>query len=308
MPRKTSPLTITLTVIGSLLSKVRAIFQSDKQAVYAFLRKDGQWIVRGWSACRRRLQRLARRPGQWRGSRGSHCLQTEGKRRWRLPFRRTRSMVSDILTLQLLFTSFLGLLAIGGLWVISQTVIQDNLQKWAQAWITELEELGAPLYKSEDNERFLRVENYIANFPEITVVRYYNPDGTILFSDTSTAVPDKGNLPHLSRAQLDRLRATTNTDKPYLLDTSMKQQSLFRISAPVWIESIKPEDLLNLDLESVPADEIEVIGYVELGLDFSRYHDRLMAGITIGSLVLAVTLLLLALAGRYLLKGAFKPL
>ncbi|MEN8207356.1 MAG: EAL domain-containing protein, partial [Pseudomonadota bacterium] len=304
MPRKTSP----LTVIDSLLSKARAIFQPGKQAVYALLHKGGPWIVRGRSACRQRLQRLVRRAGQWRGSRGSHHMQTKGKRRWRLPFRRKRSMVSDILTLQLVFTGFLGLLAIGGLWVISQTVIQDNLQKWAQAWITELEELGAPLYKSEDNERFLRVENYIANFPEITVVRYYNPDGTILFSDTSTAAPDKGNLPHLSRIQLDRLRATTDTDKPYLLDTSMEQQSLFRVSAPVWIESMKPEDLLSLDLDSAPADEFEVIGYVELGLDFSRYQDRLVAGITIGSLVLAVALLLLALAGRYLLKDAFKPL
>ncbi|MEN8107357.1 MAG: EAL domain-containing protein [Pseudomonadota bacterium] len=217
-------------------------------------------------------------------------------------------MVGDILTLQLVFASILGLLAIGGLWVISQAVIQDNLQKWAQAWITELEELGAPLFKSEDTERFLRVENYIANFPEITLVRYYTPDGTILFSDTSMATPTKGNLPRLNRAQLDRLRATTDTDKPYLLDASMEQQSLFRISAPVWIESMEPEDLLNLDLESAPANEVEVIGFVELGLDFSRYQDRLVAGIAIGCLVFAVALLFLSLAGRYLLKGALKPL
>jgi diguanylate cyclase (GGDEF)-like protein len=47
---------------------------------------------------------------------------------------------------------------------------------------------------------------------------------------------------------------------------------------------------------------------VELGLDFSRYQDRLVTGVTIGSLVLAVALLLLALIGRYLLKGALKPL
>ena len=90
-------------------------------------------------------------------------------------------MVGDILALQLVFAGFLGLLAIGGLWAISQAVIQDNLQKWAQAWITELEEIGSPLYQSEDDERFLRIENYVANFPEIVLVRYYKPDGTVLF-------------------------------------------------------------------------------------------------------------------------------
>jgi diguanylate cyclase (GGDEF)-like protein len=217
-------------------------------------------------------------------------------------------MVGDILALQLVFAGFLGLLAIGGLWGVSQTVIQDNLQKWAQAWITELEELGSPLYKSEDDERFLRIENYIANFPEIALVRYYTPDGTVLFTDTSRSMPADIDMPHLSSAQLDRLRALTDTDTPYLLDTSMEHHSLFRVSAPVWVESMKPEDLLNLDLDSVQADEVEVVGFVDMCLNFSRYQDRLIAGIAIGSLVLAVALLVLALVGRYLLKSALKPL
>ena len=303
MSHKTSRPTITLTVIGSFLSKVRAIFQPGTQAAYALVCKAGQWIVSDWLEFRQRLQHLVYRLGHWRGSGGRH-----GKRRWGFPFRYTRSMADDILIMQLVFTSFLGLLAIGGLWMISQAVIQDNLQRWAQAWITELEELGAPLYKSEDNERFLRIENYIANFPEITLVRYYTPDGTVLFSDTSTSAPEKVNLPRLSRAQLDRLRATADTDTPYLLDTSMEHQSLFQVSAPVLIESMTPGGLLNLDFDSAPADEVELIGYVEMGLDFSRYQDRLVTGIAIGSLVLAVALLILALAGRYLLRRAFKPL
>ncbi|MGD8311788.1 MAG: EAL domain-containing protein [Gammaproteobacteria bacterium] len=217
-------------------------------------------------------------------------------------------MVGDILALQLVFAGFLGLLAIGGLWGISQTVIQDNLQKWAQAWITELEELGSPLYKSEDEERFLRIENYIANFPEIALVRYYAPDGSVLFTETSGSMPADLDLPRLSSTQLDRLRAVTDTDKPYLLDTTMDRHSLFRVSAPVWVESMKPEDLLNLDLDSAEADEMEVVGFVEMGLNFSRYQDRLIAGIFIGSLVLAMALLVLALVGRYLLKSALKPL
>ncbi|MGD2055285.1 MAG: EAL domain-containing protein [Gammaproteobacteria bacterium] len=267
-----------------------------------------QRMVRNWQASGRRLQCMVRHSWQWSRNRKRDHSHTQEKRRWRLRLRRSRSMVGDILTLQLVFASFLGLLAISGLWGISQAVIQDNLQKWAQAWITELEELGAPLYKSEDNERFLRIENYIANFPEITLVRYYTPDGAILYTETSGSIPAGGELPRLSHAQLERLRAASDTEKPYVLDTSMERQSLFRVSAPVWIESMKPEELLDLNLDSVQSDEIEVVGFVEMGLDFSRYQDRLMAGVTLGSLVLAVALLLLAMAGRYLLKGALKPL
>lgn len=217
-------------------------------------------------------------------------------------------MVGDLLTMQLVFAGFLGLLAIGGLWAISQAVIQDNLQKWAQAWITELEELGSPLYKSEDAERFLRIENYIANFPEIVLVRYYTPDGAVLFTDTSGSLPATTELSPLGPARLERLRTLTDSSTPYLLDASMERHSLFRVSAPVWVESMKPEDLLDLDLDAEPSDEVELLGFVEMGLDFSRYQSRLMSGIAIGSLVLAVALLLLALIGRLHLKGALKPL
>ncbi len=217
-------------------------------------------------------------------------------------------MVNDILLLQLVFATFLGVLTIGSLWLISKTVVEDNLQKWAQAWIVELEELGAPLYQSEDEERFLHVEDYVANFPEIALVRYYTPAGKILFTVNAKASPDSPELTPLSALQLDKLRTTTDPEKPYLLDTSLKRQSLFRASAPVWIESMRPGDLLNLDLESGPADQVELIGFLELGLDFSRYQSRLVAGIKTGSLVLAIALLLVALVGRLFLKGALKPL
>ena len=217
-------------------------------------------------------------------------------------------MINDILLLQLVFATCLGLLAIGGLWAISKTVIGDNLQKWAQAWITELEDLGAPLYQSGDEERFLRVENYVANFPEIVLVRYYTPAGEILFTLDRTVTPDMSGLAPLSALQLDKLRTTTNPEKPYVLDTSTARQSLFRASSPVWIESMRPADLLNLDLDAGPADQIELIGYLELGLDFSHYQNRLIAGIKIGSVALALALLLVAMVGRYFLKGALKPL
>lgn len=222
--------------------------------------------------------------------------------------RRARSMINDILLLQLVFAACLGLLAIGSLWVISRTVIEDNLKKWGQAWVTELEELGAPLYQSEDDERFLRVENYVSNFPEIVLVRYYTPAGEILFTVNSNAPHDGPGLAPLSALQLDKLRTSTVPEKPYLLDTSTARQSLFRVSAPVWIESMRPADLLDLDLDSGPADQVELIGYLELVLDFSHYQNRLVAGIKIGSAALALALLLMAMVGRFFLKGALKPL
>jgi len=224
------------------------------------------------------------------------------------PLRRTRSIVGDILTMQLIFATLLGLLAIGGLWVISNAVIQDNLQEWAQTWVKDLGELGAPLYQSKDDERFLRVENYAQKFPEIAFVRYYTRSGEILFATTSKTSQQSSALTALNRDQLDRLRATADPHIPFMVDTSMENRSLIQVSAPVWIESMKPEELLSLDLDATPSKAPNLIGFVELGLDFRRYEDRLIHSIALGSLILAAALLLLALAGRYFVRRAIKPL
>ncbi len=228
----------------------------------------------------------------------------------RIPPRASRSLIDDILFSQLFLATALGLLAIAGLWAISNAVIEDNLRKWAVAWISELEDLGAPLYKpqSDDNERFVRIENYIANFPEIVLVRYYSADGAVLFEQKpNNRVADK-NVPALSAAQLQPLRDIKSQDKPYRLDTSQEGRALFRISAPVWLESMKPAQLLDLDLSAAPDDDVKLAGFVELGLDFGGYQQRLLTSIISGSLVLALILALLAVTGRYILKRMLNPL
>lgn len=228
----------------------------------------------------------------------------------RIPARQARSLVGDILLAQLLLATVVGGLAIGGLWLISNAVIEDNLRKWAVAWITELEDLGAPLYRThlDDNERFLRIENYIANFPEIMLVRYYAADGEMLFAQSAHGGPKPSAVPVLTAEQLSTLRDTSGTDKAYLLDATQEEHALFRASAPVWIESMKPAQLLDLNLKAQPTDNIELVGFVELGLDFSPYQHRLMTSIAIGSLILALALVPLAVLGRHVLKRALRPL
>ena len=56
---------------------------------------------------------------------------------------RSRALVNEILSLQILLTAVIGILAIGGLFWTSEWVLHDNLGKWASKWTGELNELGA---------------------------------------------------------------------------------------------------------------------------------------------------------------------
>jgi len=201
-------------------------------------------------------------------------------------------------------------LAIGGLWVIANAVTEDSLNRWAVAWITDLGNLGAPLYRKHvvDGERFLHIEDYVAKYPEIALVRYYSKDGAQLFERRSHTLVQTDEIAPLSSSQLDRLRGMIKQKHPYLLDASHESTNLLRVSAPVWTESLDAADLTNLNLQSTSQDNVHLVGFVEMGLDFSRYRERLLDGVLKGSLALALALLPLAMLGRYTLKRALKPL
>ena len=70
-----------------------------------------------------------------------------------------RSLINEILMLQLCYAIFVGGLAIVGLWWTSTWAIEDNLQKWGERWISELDDLAIPLYTTESENKFVQIEN-----------------------------------------------------------------------------------------------------------------------------------------------------
>ena len=241
---------------------------------------------------------------------------------------RVRTLVGEILVLQLLFATLVGVSAIAGLWWTSSWVVSDNLQRWAIQWVSELDDLGVPLYTSQDQQKFLQIESYISKFPEIDFVRYYSKDGEIIFSEQTTTYRRSKEAPMLTTAQIATLSASTELEAPqivdaggldsaplrvgesvrnYFLDTSNVGDSLMRISAPVWVESMSSDGLLNLSDASAPVKR-DIIGYVEVGLDFGIYKQQLTRNIITGSLVITAALLLFALIGRFIFRRALRPL
>jgi diguanylate cyclase (GGDEF)-like protein len=216
--------------------------------------------------------------------------------------------VGEILRLHLLFGVLIYSLSVAGLWWTSNRVMEDNLRKWAVQWITELEELGVPLYSDRDNERYVRVERFIKKFPEISYVRYYTEGGQLLFTgknDSAAAVDDELSL---SEKRLSVLSDVSSSKKPYLLEENKGHSFRFRAFAPVWVESISDAALLDLDFTRNRMDEIQVVGFVELGMDFHAYRKQLVHNIFMSSIVFAVMFACVLLIGRKALKKALKPL
>ena len=214
-----------------------------------------------------------------------------------------RVLVHEILWIQILSAGIVGVFAIGALYWGGQWVLQDNYSRWALQWTEELNELGSPLYLSDDSEALLRVESFVEKYPEIGRVAYYRPDGTPLFSiDGETPMEPPSRL---ARSTLEDARELIGTEQPYFLQSSIANPREFEILAPVWTESLADDGLFAFDpAVALTESKTELVGFVGMHLDFVIFHDRLLDNIKFAILILLVLLTVFAFYGRRALRRA----
>ena len=219
---------------------------------------------------------------------------------------RSRSLVREVLGVQLAITAIGGLIAVAGLAWTSGTVVRDNLEHWAAQWASELNELGAPFYLDDAGAAMLDVERFIAKYPEIARVTWYDTDGGVLLSlggDGTTFI----DAPPLDSATATELAARAGLYPPYLLTQNVSPGQRYRLSGPIWTESFA-DDALFSDDPAAAAASVNRLGFVSVDLDFSGYEDALWPRLAMASGILLVLLGISWACGRWFLKSALTPL
>jgi diguanylate cyclase (GGDEF)-like protein len=215
-----------------------------------------------------------------------------------------RTLVREVLLSQLAFAAVVGVIAIACVWWVSNWVVRDNLDDWAVRWVGEMESLGTGFFVNPTDERFLELERYLSRFAEIEYVRYYDLEGRPIYVESAMEQPLL--FPLLTAAELAALTDAATDQERYRMDLSRKP--LVRISQAVTKESIVSANLFSAETLSELDSEATVVGFVELGIDYSAYDRDLMGGISTGSAFIVLAFLLLMLAGRIALRRAVQPL
>jgi len=214
-----------------------------------------------------------------------------------------RLLVHEILSIQVVSAVIIGTLAIAGLYWGGQWVLQENYSRWALQWTEELNELGSPLYLSDDDEALIRLESFVARYPEIDRVSYFSRNGAAMFSvDNRTELDPVSNLPE---RRLAAAVEVVGTERPYLMRGGFAQPRQFEILAPVWSESIADDGLLTYEPSRwEQSAKLELLGFVSISLDFLVFHDRLLSNIRKAILVMLILLLVFGLYGWRALQKA----
>jgi diguanylate cyclase (GGDEF)-like protein len=210
-----------------------------------------------------------------------------------------------LLGAQLAIAAIVGVIALVGLAWTSGSVIRNNLEHWAGQWAAELNELGAPFYLSSRHEALLEVERFVAKYPEIQRVIWYRPDGSELLtldeSGAASAAPEA-----LPDNVVTELAARAGVEPPYLLAEDMSAGRRFRLSGPIWSESLAGDGLFDVDPMTAKTS-IQLLGFVSVELDFSAYESAFLPRLAVASGVLLLLLGVSWAFGRTFLKRSLAP-
>lgn len=235
---------------------------------------------------------------------------TELLRRYPIFSRRGEgSLVANVLVLHLFWGVFVYLMAVGGLWWTSTAIMESNFEEQAKRWVRTLDEMGTPLYVSNDSQQFNRIKNQIQGFSELGYVRYYDAEGRAVLGEYQRESNEKP-IPLIDLKASERMNLTHDSGKQIVkVDYSTYgQHDVLRAIAPVWVRSIQSDGLLEFDLDNEITESAKLIGFIDLGLDYSAHKHNLLQNILWGSLVIALVFAAVLVLGRYYLLRTFRPL
>ena len=208
--------------------------------------------------------------------------------------------------MQLAIAALIGVIALIGLAWTSGSVIRNNLEHWATQWASELNELGAPFYLADSTESVLDIERFVAKYPEIERVSWYDPEGRALQSSKKSG-PAETVAEALDAKSVAELAMLAGAARPYVLTSDAAGTQRYRLLGPIWTESLAGDGLFDLDLKSAKTST-HLIGFVSVDLDFSSYQSAFLPRLALASAVLLVLLGISWACGRWFLKRALAPL
>ena len=178
------------------------------------------------------------------------------------------SLTARILLMQVVWMLVIFVLVIASIWFTTNLVIENSVRHQGKDWIAKLDEMGMPIYATDKPGRLKRALGYLRNFPEVAQAAYLDASGKKIIAEYARNNRLTGGFSRLTRADIKSLERTDVDEKPLLYDSG--DNSLLRITAPIWIKSISRDGLIDFSLDRKPRERVHTIGFIQVVIDYSK--------------------------------------
>jgi len=217
-----------------------------------------------------------------------------------------RSLSNRILLLQFFWTVIIYLLVIAAIWFATNLVIESSVREQGKGWIAKLDEIGIPIYVSNNPSQLKQAFSYLRSFSEIAQAKYLDENGREVKAEYTRKDSTISDFPLLTDQDIAKLSKSQTVEKPMKFDKGSNSQ--MRIIAPISIKSIASDGLIDYSLDSKSREKSEIIGYIEVVLDYSKVSSELNRNIFFASMLIAVMMLAASFVMRITVRWALMPL
>ncbi len=217
-----------------------------------------------------------------------------------------KSLVNRILLLQIIWAIFIYALVIAVLWFATNLVIENSVRNQGELWIAKLDEIGIPIYATDDPEQLKLAISYLRNFPEIAVAKYLDVSGKEVIADYKRDDEVIKGFSPLNEKVIQLLERTDVDQKTLLFDKI--GTSRMRISAPIWVKSIANDGMINYSLDAITDEKVETIGFIDIVMDYSKVTRDLNRNLSYASMIIAALMLVAIFLMRIMVHWALMPL
>ncbi|HEY6095773.1 MAG TPA: EAL domain-containing protein [Gallionellaceae bacterium] len=216
------------------------------------------------------------------------------------------SLATRILLLQLAWAVVIYVLVIAALWFATNLVIERSVRHQAEGWIAKLDELGIPIYATDNPRQLKEAISYLRNFPEIAQARYLDETGTSVIAEYSRKGDPVNSFAPLSADTIHQLARSSAEQKSLRFEKGANSQ--LRVSSPIQIKSFASDGMIDFSLNKESAERVKTIGFIDIVLDYSKISMDLNRNLIFASLFIALTMFIAAFVGRILVRWALRPL
>ena len=216
------------------------------------------------------------------------------------------SLANRFLLLQIAWTFVIYVVVIAALWFITNLVIENSVRHQGEGWIAKLDDLGIPIYASDDPGQLKEAISYLRNFPEIASAQYFDNSGKKIIAEYTRKSGSISNFAPLSDDVIQALGRVDVERKTLHYEKANNYQ--MRISAPIWIKSIANDGMIDYSLDDNAGEKVETIGFIGIVLDYGHISRDLNRNIFYASIIIAIMMLLAALVARVMVRWALFPL
>ena len=219
-----------------------------------------------------------------------------------------RSLARRILLLQFAWAVTVYLMVSLALWWGTAHIIEQSLHRQAAGWLAKADELGTPLYATNDRSNLAANLDFLKNIPEILSVHYYDASGNKLVYEYWRDGAPRVDVHGLTPEVLVYLRTASSATKPIFYEREPSTAATFRISAPIWIKSLRSDGLLDFSMADSSPESVKTIGYITMRLDYGRFNAEFVNNALQASVIIAFLLLLFMGLGQLTIRWALRPL